>query len=76
MSKKIAIVLELTQSEAETLAALVMRGVGWAASGDFGDNAEAISVALEDVGVRRPNFYPHDGYTRARLNGLPKWLVV
>jgi hypothetical protein len=76
MSKKIAIVLELTQSEAQTLSALLMRGVGWASSGDFGADAEAISVALEDAGVVRPNHYPHNSYTRERLSGLPKWLVV
>jgi uncharacterized phage protein gp47/JayE len=73
MSKKIAIVLELTQSEAETLRALVMRGISWSSSGKFGDDAEAINNALEDVGIVRPNAYPHEPYGGERIAGLAKW---
>jgi hypothetical protein len=73
MSKKIAIVLELTQSEAETLSALVRRGISWSFSGRQGKDAEAIDDALSDVDVLPAQVYAHDE-KGVRIGGLPRWL--
>lgn len=63
------IILELTQREAESLAALTLRGVAWLWAGEtkIGTDAEAIYDALADVGIREPDERVENS------KGLPIW---
>lgn len=52
------VVLELTQREAESLTALVLRGPSWGQSGKLGVDAENIREALNGIGVETPDAKP------------------
>lgn len=59
---KIAVTLELTQSEAETLQRLLMDGVYWSRSGKFGKNCSAIYNAIDGLEfIREAKYRPQDG---------------
>lgn len=70
MSKKIAYVLELTESEAQTIKSLVVRGISWAKSGKMGKDAEAVFETLSNAGVNSNGFR-----TGACEEGYPEYPV-
>lgn len=62
------IILELTQREAESLAALTLRGVAWpwAVKTKIGTDARAVYDALVDVGISEPDAH-------IKNESLPIW---
>lgn len=63
------IVLELTQREAENLAALTLRGIAWSWAGrsKINTDAQAIYDALTDAGVHESTA------NRVETGALPRW---
>lgn len=59
MSDEIAVILELTQYEAVALRSLLLRGVDWSQSGEFGKTIAAIYDSLSDLVPTTPNYTPH-----------------
>lgn len=58
---KTTIVLELTDREADSLAAILMRGVHWSGSGTLGEDAQGIYAALSTVrSVKEADFRAPD----------------
>lgn len=70
MSDEIAVTLELTEREAIALRSLLVRGVDWRQSGEFGKAIEAIYVSLSGLVPRTPNYTPHQPYP------YPVWKII